>query len=76
MKLSLRKTDQPKEELCKRSIKKAASKLYELTVAKGRDQRSRTRGKIDKELKTLISFTEERDLENAILKTFRHSKRC
>jgi hypothetical protein len=43
MKLSLRgKIGQAKEELSKRSIKKAARKLYELTVVKRRDRRSST----------------------------------
>jgi hypothetical protein len=65
MKLKLRgKSDSPKEELSKRSIKKAASKLYELAVVKGRDQRSSTRRRIDEEMKNPIQFTEERDLES------------
>jgi hypothetical protein len=39
--------DKPKEELYKRSIRKASNKLYELTVIEGRDQRSSARSRID-----------------------------
>jgi hypothetical protein len=77
VKFKKKSSDKPKKELSKRSIRRVAIKLYELTVVEGRDQRSRTRNRIEDKLKKIQFSSPKKEIWNhTILKTFIRSKPC